>query len=134
MPARDAFSDDDILRALRAAVVICGEPLSHSAYDRVSRDVGGPTSSRIIQRFGSWRQACDQADVRSCAASRVYQQRWDQQAVIAAVRGYLAEDGCAGTFSDYAAWAAGHQDRPSGATVRNVLGGWSAAKSQALTP
>lgn len=131
MPPRDTFSDEDILDALRAAAAQCGEPLSHTRYDAVSRSVGGPSSARIIQRFGSWRSACQAAGVTSGAAVREYQQRWDRAAVVAAVADYLASEGCTGSYADYTAWAAAEDGRPSGATVRNVMGGWNAAKQRA---
>ena len=131
MASRDVFSDQEILEALRAAASMCGEPLSHTRYDGVSHKVGGPSSARIIQRFGSWSGACESAGVASGVTSREYKQRWDRSAVVSAVREYLAGDGAAGTYADFTAWAAADPDRPSGATVRNVLGGWNAAKEQA---
>lgn len=122
-----AFTDDAILAAIRAAAALRGQPLSHGRYDEVSREVGGPSATRIIQRFGSWRAACSQAGVTSGTAGRAYEQRWDRAAVVAAVAEYLASPGRPATYTDYVDWAR-DRDRPSGATVRNVLGGWNAAK------
>ncbi len=125
MARRETFSDEDILAALRAAALEIGEPLSHGRYESLGR---GPSSARIIQRFGSWSAACAAAGVVSGSASRTYTQRWDRTAVISAVREYLITG--SGTYADYQDWARS-EDRPSGATVRNVLGGWAAAKRAA---
>lgn len=125
MARRETFSDEDILEALRHAARQLGEPLSHNKYDTVP---GGPSSARIIQRFGSWRAACGAAGVESGSPSRTYRQRWDRAAVAAAVRDFLQ---LGSTYSQYEAWARENPDRPSGATVRNVLGGWAAAKAAA---
>ena len=122
---RQTFSDERILAALRAAASICGEPLSHGRYDGVAREVGGPSSARIIQRFGSWRGACASAGVATTATAR------DSTTVTAAVAKYLASDGRTGTYADYQEWARGRADRPSGPTVRNVMGGWNHAKAAA---
>jgi hypothetical protein len=131
MPRRPVFTEADILRALRAAAAICGEPLSHGRYDAVAREVGGPTATRIIQRFGTWSAACAAAGVRSAAPQRAYRQLWDADRVAAAVREYLADEP-AGTYAGYAQWARAADGRPSGTTVRNVLGNWNAAKAAAF--
>lgn len=125
MARRETFSDEDIRAALRAAAVELGEPLSHARYASLRRS---PSPARIIQRFGSWRAACTAAGVVAGAAPRAYAQRWDRETVVGAVREYLSTG--SGTYADYQAWAR-DGDRPSGPTVRNVLGGWEAAKQAA---
>ncbi|HNL51799.1 MAG TPA: hypothetical protein PKL68_07595 [Actinomycetota bacterium] len=135
--ARQSYTDAQILQALRAAAALRGEPLSHSRYDAVAGRVSGPSSARIIQRFGSWRSACTAAGVTTAAAAREYRPKWDRATVAAAVAAYLASGGSTGTYTDYQAWARGEADRPSGPTVRNVMGGWNEAKEAAgrdLTP
>lgn len=121
------YSDDDIFAAMRAAAGQCGEPLSHNRYDGVTQD--GPSAARIIQRFGSWSKACAAAGLTSAAPSRSYSHRWNHQNVSAAVAEYLRSGD--GTYAGYEAWARSAPDRPSGATVRNMLGGWAAAKRAA---
>ena len=124
MARRETFSDEDILAALRAVAGLLGEPLSHGKYD--SAEHSGPSSARVIQRFGSWSAACAAAGVRSGAASRTYASKWDRESVIAAVRAFPGS-----TYAQYEAWAREDSARPSAATVRNVLGGWAAAKAAA---
>ena len=96
MARRMTFTEDQILDAIRAAADRCGQPLSHGRYDGVSREVAGPSSARIIQRFGSWGRACAAAGVTSAAAAREYAQRWDRAAVLAAVAEYLNSEDAAG--------------------------------------
>jgi hypothetical protein len=127
--ARQAYTDAQILEALRAAAAHGQGPLSHTRYDAVSREVGGPSSARVIQRFGSWRTACEAAGVAPGTAARAYSARWHRQSVADAVARYLSEEAATGTYADYQAWAAGREDRPSGPTVRNVMGGWNEAKA-----
>ena len=129
--ARQAYSDTQILQALRAAAALTGEPMSHRRYDAVAGRVTGPSSARIIQRFGTWRSACTAAGVTTGATSREYRPKWDSSTVAAAVAAYLAWEESTGTYTDYQAWARGHSDRPSGPTVRNIMGGWNEAKSAA---
>lgn len=132
MTQRQVFSDEAILRSIRQAADACGEPLSHNRYDSVAREISGPSVTLVIQRFGGWRKACEAAGVVCAAPAREYVQRWNRDSVIAAVARYLAEPDSTGSFSGYVSWAQGDPERPSGATVRNILGGWSAAKRDAL--
>ena len=104
MPRQEAFSDADILRAIRDAARACGEPLSHTRYDSVAREVYGPSSARVIQRFGTWRRACQAAGVAARAAVREYQPRWGRVQVTAAVAEYLSAEGSVGTYADYEHW------------------------------
>lgn len=131
MARREQFTDQQILHAIRAAADICGQPLSHTRYDGVSHEVQGPSSARIVQRFGTWRKACAAAGVESGVPARDYTPRWDAVSVPAAVAEYLAAEGSTGSYAGYEVWARASTDRPSGATVRNVMGGWSAAKTAA---
>jgi len=131
MPQQEAFTDEDILRAIRDAAERCGEPLSHARYDAVAREVHGPSSARVIQRFGTWRGACLAAGIAARAAVREYQPRWRREQVVAAIAAYLSSEDRTGTYADYERWAREGPDRPSGATVRNVMGVWSAAKAAA---
>lgn len=128
--ARQAYTDEQILTALRAAAGLVAGPLSHGRYDALAHAVGGPSSARVIQRFGSWRRACEAAGVESGTPSRDYDRRWDRASVTDAVAQFLADEDD-GTYAGYQSWAKGHSERPSGATVRNVLGSWNDAKAAA---
>ena len=96
-------------------------------------DVGAfePSSSRIIQRFGSWSAACAAAGLSARAATRRYRSAWGAESVIQAVARYLAGPGASGSYAGYADWAKNTDGVPSAQTVRNVLGGWAQAKAAA---
>jgi len=129
----ETFAGEDVLAALRAAAEAVGEPLSHAKYDGVSQAVGGPSSVRIIQRFGTWRNACQAAGVQAGSASqRVYQRRWTEEDALGWVARYLRSDDARGTFADFDRWARANPGAPSANTVRNMFGSWSAAKRSAL--
>ncbi|MDQ2723794.1 MAG: hypothetical protein M3Y19_10890 [Actinomycetota bacterium] len=104
-------------------------PLSVAKYDAAGYE---PSSSRIIQRFGSWSAACAAAGLPSRGASRRYEPRWTGGAVTDAVVRYLAGPGASGSYAGYASWAKTADGAPSAQTVRNVLGGWAQAKAAAL--
>lgn len=126
---RQDYSDEDIARALRHAAAESGDPLSVARYDACAHV---PSSSRIIQRFGSWSAACAAAGLRTRVASRRYASTWNVEMVGAAVGRYLASPGASGSYVGYASWAKATDGEPSAQTVRNVLGGWAQAKAAAV--
>ncbi len=126
------FTEASILAVLRDVAAALGEPLSADSYDEVWRDYSGPSSVRIIQRFGSWNTACRAAGLRVNAGRTVYRRSWTQEQLVDAVADYLGSPGSRGSYAGYQAWAKEHDGRPSAQTVRNVLGNWATAKSAAL--
>jgi len=115
--------------ALRAAAAQVSGPMSVAKYDTAGYE---PSSSRIIQRFGSWSAACAAAGLPSRGTSRRYEPRWTVEAVTDAVARYLASAGASGSYAGYASWAKEADGAPSAQTVRNVLGGWAQAKATAV--
>ena len=79
------FTEASILAALRDVAAALGEPLSADSYDEVWRDYSGPSSVRIIQRFGSWNTACRAAGLRVNAGRTVYRRSWTQDQLVDAV-------------------------------------------------
>ena len=124
------YSEQDILRALRAAAEELGEPLSADRYDARQAERGGPTSVRIIQRHGAWNAACAAAGLRVNPSRAGYRRRWNREDVAGHVAAYLREAG-SGSYAGYAAWAKQAEGAPSAQTVRNTFGGWAAAKDAA---
>ena len=127
------FSDDEILGHLVRAAALAGSPLTVRMYDDVRVEFGGASSPLVLQRFGSWRQACTRAGVTPGQPLRSsYQRRWTRSEMVAHVAAYLTSDGSRGSFADYEAWARSTKDAPSGQTIRTQLGSWSQAKTEAL--
>lgn len=127
---RQDHTDEDIAGVLRAAAAESGDPLSVARYDAGAYE---PSSSRIIQRFGSWSAACAAAGLRARGASRRYVSSWDADEVAAAVSRYLSSPGASGSYAGYERWAKTADGEPSAQTVRNMLGGWTQAKAAAVS-
>ncbi len=126
------YSDDDIFSAMRAAAGLFDGPLSHQRYASVSAEVGGPSVPRILQRFGTWLQACEQAGVQAGRRpKREYHRKWSPGDVLGWVATYLGSPDCPGTYQGYDQWARGTIGAPSAATMRNTLGPWSDVKRAA---
>ena len=125
---RRGLTDEQIVATLQAAAQRHGDPLSVAKYDAGGHE---PSSSRIIQRFGSWNAACVAAGLSTRATTRRYSRAWDAETVVAAVARYLASPDATGSYAEYAQWARTAEGAPSGQTVRNMLGSWAEAKSSA---
>lgn len=127
------FSDAIILAHLREAAREAGQPLTVRMYEDVRSGFGGASSALVLQRFGTWREACVQAGVQhGQPVRRNYRRRWTPEQLAQAVAAYLRHDGTRGSFADYEAWARRTDGMPSGQTIRTHFGTWSAAKTAAL--
>ena len=127
------FTDEEILEHLLRAVAVAGSPLTVRMYDDVRGEFGGASSPLVLQRFGTWREACMRAGVTPGQPLRSsYKRRWTQAQMVEHVAAYLSRDGSRGSFADYEAWARTAPDAPSGQTIRTQLGSWSKAKTKAL--
>lgn len=117
--------DESTNEMRRVAALPGGTPLSVAFYDR-HRGADALTSARIIQREGSWREACAAAGVAANKASRTsYRRKWSEADLLEWVRRYLAEDEKP-SYGRFGQWLREQQDAPSANTVRNAFGGWSA--------
>ncbi|WP_164983782.1 Z1 domain-containing protein [Cellulomonas endophytica] len=125
------WSHDQTMQALVDAATF-EWPLSSTAYDDLLRvgEVQGPSAVRIGQVYGSFSAACEAAGVEPVRAPRDdYQSRWTDTELLDWVADYLRAPGSSGSFSGYEAWRAVHgSDAPSGGTLRNRYGAWSAVK------
>lgn len=132
--APSVFADQDILDNLRQAAQEAGEPLTVRMYEEARVSFGGASAPLVLQRFGTWRDACVMAGVQHGQPVRThYERRWTRDDLVDAVVEYLAEDGSRGSFADYERWARRTAGKPSGQTIRTQLGTWSTAKTAALT-
>lgn len=124
------FSDEEVIRCLQRAAATLGSPLAVSKYDAVN--TSGPSSARIIQRFGSWNAGCEAAGLAVNKGRLSYSRGWTRQSVLEAVADYLASEKPTGSYADYTAWARRTPGAPSGQTLRNYVGAWSSAKAEAM--
>lgn len=94
--------------------------------------IDGPTLSRILQVFGTWRNACESAGVLCDEpVHEVYERRWGRLEKSQFVAEFLVSEGHKG-ISKYDEWARRDNARPSFGTIRNEFGGWKAAHEEAL--
>lgn len=129
------FSDVQLLDALRSAHETSGNGrISAVAYDAL-RAADGPTAATLVDRFGSWTEACAAASVAPHETRRVYEPTWQPDDVLRAVREYAEECKTAGrrpTALDYdKRWRAEHS-APSIGTVRKLYRSWRDALCEAL--
>ena len=91
-----------------------------------------PTSARVIQRYGTWNDACRAAGIPVVERARSGRTaRWDAAACTGWVRAFLASDAPGRSYVDFDRWLQGQPDGPSAQTVRNTLGSWSQALERA---
>ena len=135
------WSEAEILEALRQAWAAISatesvSSLSYARYNQLVRDevVEGPSSVRVLQVFGSWADAAEQAGVPAGKKpNRTFTSAWTDEEILADVRRYLADPNTRGSFSGWNAWKkANAPAAPSGAMILNRLGNWSEIKARAL--
>lgn len=123
---KQSATDDAVLAEIRrTASLPGGSPLTGSFYDS-HRSPGSVGSGRIIQRFGTWNDACRTAGVDAEERTRVYRRGWTEEDLVAWTRRYLADAGPAPSYKDFQQWLREHKTEgaPSAATMRNRLGTW----------
>lgn len=127
------YSDQDITESLRNAAIVQGEPMSKVAYDEYTAVFGGPSGVLVSKRFGTWKGACTAAglDVNSLPGNR--NRRWGQGQLVDVLLDYFNSACARGSYDDYCRWARETTGMPSGPTVRNRFGSWTAAKRAALS-
>lgn len=117
------YADQDLLKALRQAASQLSETLSVAKYDQL-RDLTSPSSSLIIQRFGSWGAALRLARLKSNSSSRSYQKKFEASEIVQLVKVYLA-DSINPSYAGFSHWLKANPTAPSAQTCRNTFGSWS---------
>jgi hypothetical protein len=128
------WADDEILDSLRRAAAL-RSPLSHQGYDqlRTTGDLDGPSSALILQRFDSWRVACQRAGVQpGQQRRRNYVSNWTDEELLGWIVAGLQRGHRTGTVAGMERWLRKQPGAPSFATVRNRLGTWNQIKTDAL--
>lgn len=139
---REMTDRQDILEALREASLL-SFPLTGIAYDQLVADgfVKGVSSMRIVQVYGSWREACRRADVEPGEPLKNvdYTKRYSVQEMVRVVGQFLLDDdleGRAGGMHSYGPWRESQDfsdSLPSAGTIRNQIDpSWRAVKRLAL--
>ena len=110
----------------RVASLPGGSPLTTPFYDQ-NRLEHTVRAIRIIQRFGTWTEACTRAGVASNVRDRVYERAWSEDQLLEWVTAYVQDVGAvAASYSGADQWLRERKEEgaPSAQTVRNYLGTW----------
>lgn len=140
--ANPSWTSEDMLAALRAAAT--NGVITTTAYSRWRRDGGtiddrvGPAVSIIVWRFGSWRNAAEQAGLQVGFTPRaVYIRQWTREDAIASVKQYIREADTRGirpSYAGYDAWASENPGHPSAAYLRYLVNQtWSETLTEVRT-
>ncbi len=115
------------IKALREAATLA-YPLKKLDYDnlRANNFINGPSSSRILQVFGSWRLACEAAGIECGKSPRRagHNLWWSRSELIDIVSKYLLDPAYQGQAEHYQQWRESHPasaDLPSFTTIQNNL-------------
>lgn len=131
--ARQTFSDEEILQALKGAAERAdASSLSSGTYGAHRRE-GDPSYQLIAGRFGSWNEAISRTGLTPINGPHgdSPHQVWSRDAILDSVVEFFRREGWDGSMDLYDKWAEG-RDLPSASVVRSRLGGWSEARLEAL--
>lgn len=102
-------------------------PLTGPYYEDLVKKgkIFGPTRSRILQIFGTWKAACEEAGVPSVDAVRdSYELRWTDEELINQLAEFISTSESVSVES-FDAWCRLDNSRASSGTLRNQIGVWS---------
>lgn len=129
------FSDEAILEALKQAEAF-ESPISAPMYrDLVDRGlVHGPGPQTVALRFGTWKRACELADVTHNESFRPsYDKQWTELEMLNYVVDFLLNKAFGKAFQNYDEWRIETMtNAPSGAHIRKKIGTWTDVKNKAL--
>ena len=114
-----AWSDKEILEALRADAERRGRPPTVAEWERASS--GRPTSWTVKKRFDSWASACEKAGLTGPFEGR---SRWSRDRIIDCLVSDAKIRGRAATSHD---WRTAAADHPTAQTVVAEFGSWNLA-------
>ena len=131
---RQRFTHEAIVAGLRELSALRGAEggparVPKAAWDGWRDPAQLPSSVRLLQRYGSWNEACRQAGVPVVEQTVVSgpSPRWTDAQIAGWVARFLAEAGTGRSYAAYTVWAQARPDAPGAQTVRNRFGSWSAA-------
>ena len=125
------YPDAEIIRAVQAAATILGHAPAAREYSALASEMDLPSLATVSNRMGGWSKAVAAAGLRpAVAAGRPLPRRWTAEACWEALERAVVELGEIPTVAAYEKLAAGRDDLPSAATIRNRLGRWSSLAAQ----
>lgn len=124
-PRASAWSETELLDALRAEAT--NGSVSKSRYDASGRI---PSSSTIIDRFGTWNAALQTAGLKPGTPWRNHYPKMSVEQLLDAVRACAGASEVPPTYAAYETWAHA-TGGPSGSLIRQRCGGWMTALEMA---
>jgi len=125
------YSDRDIILALVSVSARVGRVPSAKEYAAHARELNYPSLPTVLNRMGGWTSALQATGMTPLGTpSRTRKRRWTDEACWAALRTVVDELGEIPTVLAYERHAAGRDELPSSATLRNRLGRWSSITTQ----
>lgn len=127
------WTDNQILDGIRAAGGI-KSPLSYVSFDRLRKEqnIDAPSAVRILQRFGTWKKACEQAGVKSGHTVRSnYHRNWTEEEMINWLATFMRQSSTS-SHDAYNQWSKNQVGAPGGQTIRNTIGSWAECCELAL--
>jgi hypothetical protein len=91
---------------------------------------GKPTIAVFISRFGSWKNACNLAGVKTGEGRKSYNREHSKLELLAFVEQYLNDAESSGSALGYDKWQRNFPNAPSLALLRQRLGKWNDIKKQ----
>ena len=110
------------------------EPLTGPFYEKLRNEnaVVGPSQARIIQVFGTWKEACEEAGVPCVDAVRdVYELRWTDDELINQLAEFISTSESPNA-ANFETWCQQDDSRASLGTIRNQIGQWAESSELAL--
>jgi AraC-like DNA-binding protein len=120
-----SFSDEQLLAGVRAVGEAVGRTPTCGEYNRLAEELGLACLATVEIRFGKWSGALAAAGFEPAAPVRSYRRKWDAQACWGALERVADELGDWPRYRHYEQLAAGREDLPSAAMLRQRLGTWS---------
>jgi Homing endonuclease associated repeat len=120
------YSDAEIVRAVQSAATILGHVPAAREYAAFASQKDLPSLATVSNRMSGWSNALAAAGLRPVAAAgQSLPRRWTDDVCWDAIQRAAIELGEIPTVVAYEKLAAGRDDLPSAATIRNRLGRWS---------
>lgn len=132
--AQTVTDEQTLSEIARVASLPGGTPLTGTFYN-ANRSEGFIGSVRILQRFGTWREACNRAGAATNEPVRSsYDRRWSDEQFVDWAAAYIRATGTRATYNGMADWLRERADQgaPSAQSVRNEIGRWSDIRELAL--
>lgn len=119
------YSDAELIDCVRLAARHLGHVPTHDEYDAVARELRLAATATVCMRFERWNRAVQAAGLEPAARSPMRVPRWHLAACWNALTSVADQLGEPPRYRRYLELAAGRDDLPSAATLRQRLGLWS---------